>query len=270
MQGNDAHVIVAAEDLLTPNEEMDRILPMAILFRKLRSAWIRGWLLFAGQGTLGRVACWFASWFAPPFFDRLAYVTDRGFIAPNALLHHPGLRLGKRVFIDDRVTIFRETGGLGVELGDSCALFRDCTILTGAGGSVSIGAHSSILPRCQFSAYAERIVVGNDVLIAPNCAFYPYDHGTDSDMPTSKQPLVSRGPIRIEDGAWLGYGVIVLSGVRIGKGAVVGAGSVVLKDVPDNAIAVGNPARVVSYRTRTGLKAPATPDAISGEPSSHR
>jgi acetyltransferase-like isoleucine patch superfamily enzyme len=191
----------------------------------------------------------------PPFFDRLPYLGYRGFIAPSALLHHPGLRVGKRVFIDDRVTIFREKGGGDVELGDNNALFRDCTILTGAGGSVSIGAWSMIQPRCQLSAYGERIVIGNDVQIAPNCAFYSYNHGTDLDMPIGGQPLVSKGPITVEDGAWLGFGVILLSGVRIGKGAVVGAGSVVLSDVPDNAIAMGNPARVVSYRTRASVRA---------------
>lgn len=223
--------------------------------------------MFAGQGRLGRLACRVASWVAPPFFDRLPYVGYRGFIAPNAFLHHPGLRMGRRVFIDDRVTIFRESGGGDVELGDNSALMRDCTILTGKGGSVSIGAFSIIQPRCQLSAYAERIVIGKGVDIAPNCAFYPYNHGTDLDMPIREQPLISKGPITVEDGAWLGFGVIVLSGVRIGKGAVVGAGSVVLSDVPDNAIAVGNPARVVSYRTRASViaVAPSTPqDTLSG------
>jgi acetyltransferase-like isoleucine patch superfamily enzyme len=169
--------------------------------------------------------------------------------------------MGKRVFIDDRVTIFRERGGGEVELGDNSALFRECSILTGAGGSVRIGARSMIQPRCQLSAYAERIVIGNDVDIAPNCAFYPYDHGSEADVLIREQPLVSKGPITVDDGAWLGFGVIVLSGVRIGKGAVVGAGSIVLSDVPDNAIAVGNPARVVSYRTRASLSAVEIRDA---------
>ena len=52
----------------------------------------------------------------------------------------------------------------------------------------------------------------------------------------------------IDDDAWLGYGVIVLDGVKIGKGAVIGAGSVVTRDVPDETIAVGVPARVVKRR----------------------
>ena len=50
------------------------------------------------------------------------------------------------------------------------------------------------------------------------------------------------------DHSWLGTGVIVLGGVRMGKGVVIGAGSVVTKDVPDGAIAVGVPARVVKMR----------------------
>ena len=59
---------------------------------------------------------------------------------------------------------------------------------------------------------------------------------------------MSKGPIIIEDEVWLGYGVMVLSGVRIGRGAVVGAGSVVTKDVPAGAIAVGVPACVMRMR----------------------
>ena len=63
-----------------------------------------------------------------------------------------------------------------------------------------------------------------------------------------RQPLETRGGIRIGDGACLGYGVIVLDGVTIGDGAVIGAGSVVTRNVPENAIAVGNPAHVVATR----------------------
>ena len=64
----------------------------------------------------------------------------------------------------------------------------------------------------------------------------------------SDQALHSKGAIRISDGAWLGAGVIVLSGVTIGKGAVIGAGAVVTHDIPDRAVAVGVPARVVKMR----------------------
>lgn len=47
---------------------------------------------------------------------------------------------------------------------------------------------------------------------------------------------------------WLGYGATVMSGVKIGNGAIVGAKTVVAKDIPDYAVAIGNPARIVRYR----------------------
>jgi len=69
-----------------------------------------------------------------------------------------------------------------------------------------------------------------------------------------EQPLTTKGDIRIEDGVWLGYGVIVLSVVHIGKGAVVGAGSVVTRSIPDGAVAVGMPARVIKMRSDIKVK----------------
>ena len=58
---------------------------------------------------------------------------------------------------------------------------------------------------------------------------------------------VKSAPIHIKDGAWIGFGSAILKGVTIGKGAIVGSKSVVTRDVPDNAIVAGNPARIVGY-----------------------
>jgi acetyltransferase-like isoleucine patch superfamily enzyme len=56
-------------------------------------------------------------------------------------------------------------------------------------------------------------------------------------------------PTKIGDRVWIGANVTILKGVTIGNDAVVGAGSVVTKDVPERAIAVGNPAKVIKYRS---------------------
>jgi acetyltransferase-like isoleucine patch superfamily enzyme len=85
--------------------------------------------------------------------------------------------------------------------------------------------------------------------MAPCCAFYPYDHSMLPVKPIREQPLKTRGGIIIEDEAWLGFGVIVLDGVRIGQGAVIGAGSIVTKNIPDGSIAAGNPACVIKMRS---------------------
>jgi acetyltransferase-like isoleucine patch superfamily enzyme len=67
----------------------------------------------------------------------------------------------------------------------------------------------------------------------------------DSARAVLEQGVTRVGPVEIGDGAWLGQNVVVGPGVRIGRSAVIGANSVVLDDVPDHAVAVGAPARVL-------------------------
>jgi acetyltransferase-like isoleucine patch superfamily enzyme len=212
--------------------------------------WTSFWMRYAGLSPMGRFATRLATWFAPPhkLSHKLAHMNPKGFIAPSAIIYHPDLHLGKNVLVGDRVIIYHAEDGGPVQLGDRVAVLRDTAIETGFGGSISIGSDTWIHPRGQINAYMGSIHIGSGVDIAPNCAFYSYDHGSAPDRHIREQPLETKGDIVIEDHAWLGVGVTVLSGVRIGKGAVIGAGSVVTKDIPDNAIAVGNPARVVKMR----------------------
>lgn len=213
--------------------------------------WMRFWMLFAGLGYGGRAATWLATWFTPPYKGRmrLAHYNSKGYIAPNAKIHHPHLKLGANVFIGDRVTIYQVSDSGIVEIGDRVRVHQDTLIETGHGGSLKIAADTHIQPRCQLSAYKGEIQIGSNVQIAPNCAFYPYDHGMIPGELMGQQPLQTKGGIAIEDDVWLGFGVIVLDGVKIGKGAVVGAGAVVTQDIPAGAIAVGVPARVVKLRS---------------------
>jgi len=67
----------------------------------------------------------------------------------------------------------------------------------------------------------------------------------DGSRAVLDQGITRVAPVEIADGAWLGENVVVGPGVRIGRGAVIGANAVVLEDVPDFAVAVGAPARVV-------------------------
>ncbi len=220
----------------------------------LSRRWSRFWMRFSSFTPLGRLAARLAALPAPPHYGReyLARFAPHGYVSPDAVIHHSLLYRGSRIFIDDRCMIYQNLGGGAVSLGDNVRIYRDVIIETGSGGSVEIGEYSSVHPRCQLNGYLQSIRIGKQVMIAANCAFYSYDHGVSGEEPIHQQELRSRGPIVVGDGAWLGTGVIVLSGVTIGNGAVVGAGSVVTRDIPDNGIAVGNPARLIKLRSETG------------------
>ena len=221
------------------------------IIRALKVRWVRFWMRYAGLSRFGRFATTLATWFALPHkaSKYLTYMNPVGYIAPTASIHHSDLRLGANVLIGDRVVIYQAENGGPVEMGDQVHILRDTIIETGFGGCLSIGSGSTVNPRCQINAYVAPIQIGRGAQLAPNCALYSYDHGVASGELIRTQPLQSKGGITIGDDAWLGVGVIVLSGVHIGKGAVVGAGSVVTQDIPDEAIAVGNPARVIKMRS---------------------
>lgn len=85
------------------------------------------------------------------------------------------------------------------------------------------------------------ITIEDGVMIAANAQIISNNHD-----PYDLQILTCK-PVLIKEGAWIGAGATVLPGVCIGKHAVVGASSVVTKDVPDYAVVVGSPAKVVKY-----------------------
>lgn len=91
----------------------------------------------------------------------------------------------------------------------------------------------------------ELIDIGDDVWTGRGVHITDMNHGfEDVDRPISVQHQAP-DPIVIGDGAWLGHNTVVLPGARIGRHTVVGAGSVVVGELPEFAVCVGSPARVV-------------------------
>ena len=90
---------------------------------------------------------------------------------------------------------------------------------------------------------ANKIKFGNNVFIGPNCSFYTSGHPID--VKARNQGLEYAKQIEVGDNVWFGGNVVVLPGVKIGSNSVIGAGSVVVKDIPKNSVAVGNPCRVI-------------------------
>ena len=89
-----------------------------------------------------------------------------------------------------------------------------------------------------------EVHIGDRALIGPNCQLITVGHPVD-DVQRRRDAWEQAAPIHIGEDAWLGAGVTVLPGVSIGARSVIGAGSVVTRSIPDDAVAVGNPARVI-------------------------
>ncbi len=112
-------------------------------------------------------------------------------------------------------------------------------------GRLEIGDGCSFAGNDVLSA-AASIRIGPRVLFARNVYIADHRHAfADGERAVLDQSIEQLAPVEVGEGAWLGQNVVVGPGVRIGRGAVVGANAVVLTDVPDRAVAVGAPARVV-------------------------
>ena len=101
---------------------------------------------------------------------------------------------------------------------------------------------------------AESVIIEDNVLIASKVYVSDLNHGNYSSLKNPehscpdeivKERKIFTKPVKICQNAWLGENVAVLSGVTIGKNSIIGANSVVSKNIPENCIAVGNPAKVI-------------------------
>ena len=88
-----------------------------------------------------------------------------------------------------------------------------------------------------------KVTIGDNCFIGPNVSIYTACHSTDPTERNSRQEWAK--PVTIGNNCWLGGSVTILPGVSIGDNVTIGAGSVVVKDIPSNCIAAGNPAKVI-------------------------
>jgi acetyltransferase-like isoleucine patch superfamily enzyme len=138
------------------------------------------------------------------------------------------IELGDRVYIRD-----------GVRL----EAIRD---LYGRTPSLTIGSNTNIEQGVHIICH-NRVKIGRDVSITGRCAIVDVTHPYRNVNSGKVGELIADDDsyVEIGDGAFLGYGAVILPNVRIGRRAVIGANSVVTRDVPDFAVAAGAPAKVI-------------------------
>lgn len=120
----------------------------------------------------------------------------------------------------------------GATIGRDCNINAHCFIEN----DVTIGDNVTV--KCGNYLW-DGLVIEDDVFIGPNATF------TNDKHPRSKVYPERFPTTRVKRGASIGAGAVILPGLTIGAGAMVGAGAVVTRDVPDRALVVGSPARVV-------------------------
>ncbi|MEO0161830.1 MAG: acyltransferase [candidate division WOR-3 bacterium] len=146
----------------------------------------------------------------------------------------------KDVKLGENVKIFGFVNLYGCEIGDN----------TKIGAFVEIQKNAKVGKNCKISTHTficEGVTIEDNVFIGHNVTFindkYPRATNPDGSMQTDADWKVI--PTLVKKGASIGSSATILCGVTIGENAIVGAGSVVTKDVPDNTIVAGVPAKVI-------------------------
>ena len=153
----------------------------------------------------------------------------------------PDVKLGRDVRLSKFINLY------GCEVGDE----------TKIGAFVEVQKNAKIGKRCKISSHTfvcEGVTIEDNVFVGHGVMFindsYPRATSAEGKLQTAADWKVERTVVRT--GASIGSGATILPRLTIGENAIVGAGSTVTKDVPENAIVAGNPAKILRYLVGNG------------------
>ncbi|MCL5434980.1 MAG: acyltransferase [Patescibacteria group bacterium] len=157
-----------------------------------------------------------------------------------------GYKVDYSVLLGKNIIIF-QTNKHSVEIGKESFIGDGCRIKAGFEGKIIIGNNVYLHDYSLVFAH-KTLKIGDGSIISPHCFIADFNHKS----PISKYKNFinsaegySGKTTTIGKDVWIGAHVNILSGVTIGNDAIIGAGAVVTKSIPDNCIAVGNPAKVI-------------------------
>lgn len=136
-------------------------------------------------------------------------------------------------------------------LGRSDGAFINPPFYCDYGKNIEAGKHLFVNYNCTILDVA-KVKIGDNCLLAPNVAIYTAGHPVHPDTRASMYEYGKE--VTIGDNVWIGGNAVICPGVHIGNNVVIGAGSVVTKDIPDWAIAAGNPCKVIRLITEADRK----------------
>ncbi len=152
---------------------------------------------------------------------------------------------GKKVHFDKNVEILRFLANISIA--DQSAIKEGARICAcNANATIQIGKNTTI-GYFTFVFSSERIVIGDNCLIAPFVYIVDSDHGIERKTLINQQPNMT-APIEIRDDVWIATGAKILKGVTIEEGAVIAAGAVVKEHVGPYQIVGGVPAKILGER----------------------
>ncbi len=163
----------------------------------------------------------------------------------RALGNLSNIRLAPGCYIE-RGAFFDLQGGGEIIMGENCSV-RAGAILATYGGKIQFGKFSGVQHYSIIYGHG-GLMVGDYVRIAAHSVIIPANHSIAlNGIPIHKQPIVKQG-IKIGNDVWIAAGCRIMDGVTIGNGVVVAAGAVVTKDVKQDSIVAGVPAKIIGQR----------------------